>query len=86
MQAAARFDSRQWIGEVDVPTEVVVTTRDVMILPWRQRRLRKEITGATERELRAGHLAPLTHGDEFTLAIVDACESVESSRRGSVDS
>ena len=42
-----RFNSASWIGEVDVPTAVVVTERDHTIPQRRQRKLAATIEGAT---------------------------------------
>jgi len=44
--ALARFSSHDWIGGVDVPTAVVVTERDSLVGPERQRRLADSIPGA----------------------------------------
>ena len=41
--ALGRFSSREWIGEVDVPTAVVVTLRDSLVPPHRQRKLAEAI-------------------------------------------
>ncbi len=75
-QAAARFDSRSWIHEIDVPSAVVVTARDVVIAPFRQRRLWKALPSATKLEIGAGHLAPLTRPQLFGHAIAAAYQSV----------
>src|SRR6202022_2488445 len=45
--AVGRFSSHEWIGGVDVPTAVVVTTRDHFISPVRQRKLAAARPGAT---------------------------------------
>ena len=76
LQAAAKFDARPWIESVDVPSAVVVTTRDVVIIPWRQRALANAIPGATTHELRSGHLAPIRHPHRLAHAIVSACDAV----------
>ena len=81
LQAAAKFDARPWIGSVDVPTAVVITTRDSVIIPWRQRALASAIPGATTHALRAGHLAPIRHPHRLARAIVSACDSVVVTRR-----
>ncbi|HUP76622.1 MAG TPA: alpha/beta hydrolase [Acidimicrobiales bacterium] len=76
MQAAARFDSRRWIGAVDAPTAIIVTTRDAIILPWRQRHLAQAIGAESVHNLRSGHLAPLRHPQRFADAIAAACAAV----------
>ena len=76
LQAAAKFDARPWIDSVDVPAAVVVTTRDAVIIPWRQRALAKAIPGATTHELRSGHLAPIRHPHRLADAIASASDTV----------
>lgn len=49
------FDARPWLGEVDVPTAVVVTARDRAIATARQRALAAAIPGATVHEAPGGH-------------------------------
>ena len=44
--ALSRFDSSSWIGEIDVPTAVVVTALDTTVPPGRQRHLARAIPGA----------------------------------------
>ena len=75
-QAIGSFSSHQWIGEVDVPTAVVLTERDRIVPPARQAKLAEAIPGATV------HPAPIDHGgcvadaDEFVPVLVDACRDV----------
>ena len=46
-----RFSAHDWIGQVDVPTAVVVTTRDEMVPPSRQRKLAQSIPTAEVYEV-----------------------------------
>jgi 3-oxoadipate enol-lactonase len=73
-QATCRFDSRSWIGEVDVPTTVVVTTDDSAIPVLAQQKLAGAIPGATVREVDDDHLACAT--EAFAPVLVDACREV----------
>ena len=50
-----RFNSAAWVGEVDVPTAVVVTERDHTIPERRQRKLAASIEGATTYVAPGGH-------------------------------
>ena len=50
-----RFNSAPWIADVDVPTAVVVTTRDKAIPARRQRALAAAIPGAEVLEAPGGH-------------------------------
>jgi len=74
--ALGRFSSREWIGEVDVPTAVVVTLRDSLVPPHRQRKLAAAIAGATVHPVDADHGACAAAPQRFVPALVDACQSV----------
>lgn len=76
MNAMGRFSSASWIGEVDVPTAVVVTTKDRFIAPPRQLKLANAIPGATIHPCHAGHAACVLGRRRFVPALVEACESV----------
>ncbi|HWJ08079.1 MAG TPA: alpha/beta hydrolase [Nocardioides sp.] len=49
------FDARPWLGEVDVPTAVVITARDHAIPTARQRALAAAVPGASVHEAPGGH-------------------------------
>jgi pimeloyl-ACP methyl ester carboxylesterase len=74
--AIGRFSSRDWIGEVDVPTAVVVTERDQLVPPHRQVKLARSIPGATVHTVRADHAACVLRADLFVPALRAACDSV----------
>ncbi len=74
-EALTRFSSHDWIGDVDVPVSVVVTTRDEMVPPTRQRKLAASIPGAETFEVDGDHDACVMPG-EFVPALVEACRSV----------
>lgn len=76
LSATGFFTSRPWIGEVDVPTAVVVTTKDRCIPLDRQMRLADAIEGATVHPIDAGHAACFFGVREFVPALVEACASV----------
>jgi len=81
LEAAAtlgRYSSHGWIGDIDVPTAVVVTTKDDLVPPRRQRRLAESIPGATVVEVDGDHLACVTAARRFVPALVDACRVVAS--------
>ncbi|MDP8936432.1 MAG: alpha/beta hydrolase [Actinomycetota bacterium] len=71
----ARFSSKDWIGGVDVPTAVVVTTRDLLVPPWRQRALAGAVPGASVHEVDGDHGAFLAP-DRFVPVLVEACRAV----------
>lgn len=49
------FDARPWLGEIDVPTAVVVTARDRAIATARQRAMAAAIPTASVHESPGGH-------------------------------
>jgi 3-oxoadipate enol-lactonase len=77
-RAIGQFSSTRWIGEVDVPTAVVVTTQDQLVSPRRQLALANAIPGATVHRVDAGHDAAVYGADRFVPALLDACASVAS--------
>jgi pimeloyl-ACP methyl ester carboxylesterase len=84
MQAASavgRFRSSEWIGSVDVPAAVVLTTRDQLVPPLRQRRLAESIAGARVYPVDGDHAACVTAPRLFVPALVAACEDVSTRAR-----
>jgi pimeloyl-ACP methyl ester carboxylesterase len=75
-QAIGSYNARRWIGEVDVPTTVVVTSRDRAIAPAEQHRLAQAIPGALVHEVADGHMACAKR--EFGPAVVRAVDSVQA--------
>jgi pimeloyl-ACP methyl ester carboxylesterase len=84
-QAAAaimRFDSSAWIGDVDVPTSVVLTERDQMVSPTSQRRMASRIRDASVHNIAADHSVCVTGPTIFLPALQQACASVVARARG----
>jgi pimeloyl-ACP methyl ester carboxylesterase len=79
IQAACQFSSDGWIGQVDVPTAVVVTTRDRIVPASRQLRLARAIPGASVHEVDADHAVCITAPQTFARTLLTACWSVEPS-------
>jgi 3-oxoadipate enol-lactonase len=79
--ALTRFSSHDWIGTIDVPTAVVLTTLDELVPPERQRKLARSIPGAEVFEVAGDHDA-CVRLPEFPPTLVRACLSV--SRRAGV--
>lgn len=77
-RALGRYDARPFAGQVDVPTTAVVTTKDRLVRPRKQRALAKAVPGATVLELAADHDACLVAADEFTARTLEAVASVAS--------
>ncbi|MEJ7716946.1 MAG: alpha/beta fold hydrolase [Thermoleophilaceae bacterium] len=72
-----RFDSRAWVGSLETPMAVVLTTVDVLVPPARQRELARRI-GVTPLELRSDHLAPATTPRRFHACLLEALDRLES--------
>lgn len=75
-RALGRFDSRAWIGQVDVPVAVVVTLLDEVVAPARQLGLAAAITGATVHPVASGHSASFHAAPEFLPRLLEACRSI----------
>jgi 3-oxoadipate enol-lactonase len=75
------FSSRDWIGDVDVPTSVVVTMSDLVVPVRRQIRLAESIPGATAFRVDGGHDACVAAAHRFVPTLVAACTSVAERAR-----
>lgn len=78
-RALSSYDARPWVSTLprrgEVPTSVVVTTRDVLVAPAKQRALAAAVD-ATVVELAADHLCPLAAPQAFSDALVRAVNHV----------
>lgn len=72
----ARFDSTPWLRSMTVPTAIVLTRRDRLVAPWRQRRLARLLPNATVYEIDSGHAACVRDTETFVPALLAACASV----------
>jgi 3-oxoadipate enol-lactonase len=75
-RAAAGFTSHDWIGQVDVPTAVLITTQDQVVPPSRQHKLARAIPAAMTFEIDADHGVCLQEPDRFAPVLVEACRAV----------
>ena len=74
LREAAELESH--LGEVSVPTTVVIAGRDKVVRPEAGERLAAAIPGATVRRIaEAGHLLPVEHPDALVDAIRDVARS-----------
>jgi pimeloyl-ACP methyl ester carboxylesterase len=76
-----RFTSARWIGGLDVPAAVVITERDGLVPPSRQRALAAAIPGVSVHAIAADHGACVARPDLFVPALLDACQSVTARMR-----
>ena len=73
-RSITRFDSRAWIGEVDVPTVVLRTNRDRLVDPARQNEFVTSIPGARLIEHDGGHISCARA--TFSAPMLGACRDV----------
>jgi 3-oxoadipate enol-lactonase len=74
--ALGRFTSHEWIGQVDVPTAVVLTKRDRAVPPHRQQKLADAIPGATVHPVDGDHLVCALGSHRFVPVLVRAAVDV----------
>lgn len=72
--AIGHYDAGGWIGDIDVPTTVLVTTEDHAIQPATQLSMARAIPGSEIHLTKAGHV--LCARPEFAPPLVDACGAV----------
>lgn len=75
-RALGRHDASSWAPRIDVPTAVVLTTRDGLVPPSRQRRLAATIPGAETFEVDGDHIVCATRPRVFGDVLDAACRSV----------
>jgi 3-oxoadipate enol-lactonase len=76
--ALGRHHSTPWLRRIDVPTAVVVMSRDRVIPAERQRSLASRIPAATTHEVDTGHAGCVLAADAFVPTLLEACASVSS--------
>ena len=76
MAEIVRFDSRPWLAEIDVPTSVVVPSRDKFISPRHQRWLAEQIPDAQAITVDGGHACCTLGHQAFIPGLHSAVDSV----------
>lgn len=76
MRSVGRFRSIRWIGSVDVPTSVIVTTKDRTVPARRQRGLAAAIDGAVALEVEGPHDAIVTRAEAYVPVLGEALRQV----------
>jgi pimeloyl-ACP methyl ester carboxylesterase len=74
-RALSRYDARPWAARLGVPATVLVTTRDHLVRPAKQRAL-AEALSASVLEIDADHDAPLANGGEYAKLTRQAADTV----------
>jgi pimeloyl-ACP methyl ester carboxylesterase len=77
-RALSTYDGRPLAAGIDVPCGVVLTTRDRLVPPAKQRTLARA-TRAEVFEVDGDHMAPLNRGPAFAAAIRAAADHVSGS-------
>jgi pimeloyl-ACP methyl ester carboxylesterase len=71
-----RFDSTSWVGQIDVPTSVLIPLRDRAIPPRQQFWLAHQIPHSHVVTVDAGHTCSVLQSDQFVAALREAVDSV----------
>lgn len=74
-EALARYDAREFAGSLGVPAAMVITTRDRLVLPAKQRALADALRAGVH-EVRADHDATWSAAPATTDALVAALRSL----------
>ena len=74
--ALGRFDSRGWLGNIDVPVSVVINMNDRVVSTARQQRVAELIPGARSWEVEGDHDSVWANAAEFVPSLVEACMHV----------
>jgi len=81
LAALGKHHSRPWISRIDVPTAVVVGTRDRVIDPSRQLSLARAVPGATVHDVDGGHAMCVLETEKFLPVLLEAVTTVHARRR-----
>jgi pimeloyl-ACP methyl ester carboxylesterase len=76
-----RHHSTPWLSSIDVPTAVVVTTRDHVLPTARQLELAAKIPGATVHEAECGHAGCVLEHQAFVPAFLEAAYATTARMR-----
>ncbi|MGH3411848.1 MAG: alpha/beta fold hydrolase [Marmoricola sp.] len=76
--ALGRHHSTPWLSRIDVPTAVVVTSRDRVMPAQRQRAMAARIPGAVVHEADCGHAGCVLGSEAFVPALVQAANTVQA--------
>jgi pimeloyl-ACP methyl ester carboxylesterase len=74
-QALSQYDARPWAGGLGKPAASLITTKDHLVKPYKQRALAVAI-GAEVRELNGDHLSAWVHPDEFAATTLELVNHV----------
>lgn len=75
-----RHHSTPWLHQIDIPTAVVVTTKDKVLSPERQRAIAATIPGATVHAADCGHAGCVLDSKVFVPAFLEAVDTTAGRR------
>lgn len=78
-RAISKFDARPWVGTLAVPTCVVLTTKDQLVSPRKQRQL-AQATNAKVLPIDGDHFVNVGRPADFSAVTVSAVRSVMTER------
>lgn len=78
IQAVSDFTSHQWAARIEVPTAVIVPSRDRVVHPLRQHKLAAAIPGAATYTFEGDHGAFLNDPETMAKVLLKACTWVAS--------
>jgi len=73
IHAVSAFTSHEWAAGIDVPTAVIVPSRDRVVRPRRQLKLAAAIPGSAVYEFDGDHGAFLNDPETFAGILIEAC-------------
>jgi 3-oxoadipate enol-lactonase len=85
VSAVYQFSSHTWAGDIDVPTAVIIPSRDRVVPPTRQHKLAAAIPDAVTYELDGDHGVFLTAPDRFLTALRATCQLVDAPPHAAAD-
>lgn len=74
-RALAKYDARGWAGGLDIPAAMLISTKDRVVKPRKQRQLAAALR-ATVIEVEMDHLGALARPAQFSSATVELVSSV----------
>jgi len=77
--AVGEFTSHEWIGDVDVPVSVLVTTRDSVVPTGRQMKLADALPHATVIAVEGDHGVFIEAPRLFANKVLEACLAANTS-------
>lgn len=76
-RALSKFDARTWASDLGKPAAMLITTKDRLVKPRKQRALASALN-AEIREIRADHLCTWAQPDEFASLTVELVEALRA--------